>query len=416
MSKKYPRAKWTLPLIVDPQAYICYTIRVPDEVYYNAAFLGALATLGSAASWADDPQHKAIAVAQVWRTIADNLKFQPCDVERQLIGGVLEDCGMRLRISPDNSCIIQCFDECAQTWGDWFDVSQCAPGAVVQPPPGGTPDVGSTTCYDVVLPGNSQWISPIPIQEGDEITISQESGGWSDGAGWYCPNGQSYALGLCTGAGATSGTDPAPAVLHGRLVASLDGGASWQDGYNATINIPIGETSNNLLLQMNDVSLGDNYGSITLKVCIDHAGVATWDHQFDFTAGQQGFVAVVAPSDSQGRAIYVTSSGWIDVYGFGGGTNTELRIVWGIPVAPTILTEVSLHYDADVAPTTLKFDIAGTGVNLTPLSTGSNIAATTGIINYTTTGIRLDMNKDSVHANFRVTNIRLKGRGPDPFA
>jgi hypothetical protein len=279
-------------------------VPVPDDIFHRAAFLGALATLGHWTAWQRDPLHKAAKVAGVWQRIADNLKSQPCDVERQLTGGVLEDCAMRLRISPDNSCIIQCFDECAQTWGDWFDVSQCAPGAVSQPGPGGTPDVGSEHCYDTVITGNSQWISPIPIQDGDTVTISGVGGGWFDGAGWYCPNGQSYVLGGCSGAGGLNGGDPAPTLNHASLIASTDGGSSWQSGYNTSPTILAGQTATNLLLQMNDASLGDNGGSIHLKVCIKHEAVSTWVMDFDFLSASGGWTPVAT------HGSWVNAVGW----------------------------------------------------------------------------------------------------------
>jgi len=342
MSKRFPRAKWTLPLVIDPPQTTCFIVPVPDDIFHKAAFLGALATLGSAKAWADDPGHRARLVAQVWRRIADNLKSQPCDVERQLIGGVLEDCGMRLRISPDNSCIIQCFDECAQTWGDWFDVTKCAPGAVSQEGPGGTPDIGSQHCYDIVIPGNSQWISPIGIQDGDTVDISLVGGGWFDGAGWYCPNGQSYVLGGCTGAGTTSGSDPAPAILHGRLIASTDGGSSWQDGYNTSPNISVGQTPVNLLLQMNDDSLGDNGGSVHLQVCITHNAVATWSQDWDFTISSGGFQT--RNSGGIPSSANVAGTGWTRISSDGSN-----YIQFALLHTDFILTDVWFDYVTNAA-------------------------------------------------------------------
>ena len=308
MSRNNPAPKWVLPLVMEPPTSTCYLVPVPDDIYHRAAFMGALATLGHWTAWKRDAEHRGAKAAGVWQRIADNLKSQPCDVERQLVGGVLEDCGMRLRISPTNTCIIQCFDECAQTWGDWFDVSQCVPAGATQPGPGGSPDVGSEHCYDTVIPGNSQWISPIPIVDGDVVEISLVGGGWFDGAGWYCPNGQTFVLGGCTGAGTTSGTDPAPSINHGRLIASTDGGASWQDGYNTDPLILAGQTATNLLLQMNDDTLGDNYGSIHLRVCIKHNLPSAWSIDFDFTLGSGGFQT--RNSSGVPSSSWVGGTGW----------------------------------------------------------------------------------------------------------
>jgi len=280
-------------------------ISVPDDEQHIAAFRGVIGKLGTWQIWADDVFHSGKQLAAIWRAVVDNIRECP-DPLSVGFGGQLEDCGMRLRISPDNSCIIQCFDECAQTWGDWFDVTKCAPGAVSQEGPGGTPDVGSQNCYDIVIPGNSPWISPIPIQDGDTVDISLVGGGWFDGAGWYCPNGQTYVLGACTGAGVTSGSDPAPSLLHGRLIASTDGGSSWQDGFNTSPVIAVGQAPTNLLLQMNDDSLSDNGGSIHLQVCITHNAVSTWSHTFDFTLASGGWVPY-----GGNFASWVPGTGWI---------------------------------------------------------------------------------------------------------
>jgi len=78
MSKRYPRAKWVLPNVVDPTTSVCYTVPVPNEKFHIAAFLGALQDLGSATQWADDEAHTAKEVAQVWRDIIDELERELC--------------------------------------------------------------------------------------------------------------------------------------------------------------------------------------------------------------------------------------------------------------------------------------------------------------------------------------------------
>jgi len=78
MSKRYPRAKWVLPNVVDPSTSVCYTVPVPNDRFHIAAFLGALQDLGSATQWADDEGHTAKDVAQVWRDIIDELEKELC--------------------------------------------------------------------------------------------------------------------------------------------------------------------------------------------------------------------------------------------------------------------------------------------------------------------------------------------------
>jgi len=309
--------KWTLPTIINPKRRICFRIEVPDERYHKAAFLGALQSLASAYNWADDLDHRAKPVARVWRDIVDNLRL--CALNE---GGVLEDDGMKLRIDPDNSCIIQCLDECSGEWGTWLDISECVPEAAGQHSPGGNPGEGTTNCYDVLLAGNSQWIAPIPVQDGDTVVISLAGGGWFDGAGWYCPNGQSYALGFCTGSGVTDGGDPAPTVFHGRLIATFDSGASWQDGYNRTLDILPGMPASDLVIQMNDPSLTDNWGSVHFRVCITHEALPTFSHTFDLADNSGSWIAAAVTGGFAGH--WLQDSGWVDDFNQQGGAGYRL--------------------------------------------------------------------------------------------
>jgi hypothetical protein len=303
MSVRNPRARYVLPEHIDAPR-LCFKVPVPNDPQHIAAFLGAIRSLGSWYSWQEDPTHKASKVSAVWRKIGDNLKPQDCTVDVANIGGDIEDC-MKLRIDPDNSCIIQCFDDCSQTWGTFLDVSSCVPGAAGQPNPGGTPSAGTENCYDILIAGNSQWISPVPVKDGDSIVISAVGGGWFDGAGWFCPNGQGYVLGACTGSPVFSGSDPAPSIAHARLIGTLDSGASWNDAYNTTIPILPGTAPTNLILQMNDPSLSDNGGSIHLKVCITTNNPTNWTHDFDFTTSSGGWNPL-----STATAQWLTTVGW----------------------------------------------------------------------------------------------------------
>lgn len=73
MSRRNPPAKWTLPAIINPPTRKCFTILVPNEAYHIAAFRGALLDLASATNWADDPDHLAKDVADVWKDVVVNV-------------------------------------------------------------------------------------------------------------------------------------------------------------------------------------------------------------------------------------------------------------------------------------------------------------------------------------------------------
>lgn len=73
MPRRNPPAKWMLPDVVDPPDSICMSLQVPNNRYHIAAFRGALWNLASAINWADDIDHTAKEVAQVWRNVIDNM-------------------------------------------------------------------------------------------------------------------------------------------------------------------------------------------------------------------------------------------------------------------------------------------------------------------------------------------------------
>lgn len=78
MNRKNPRAKWTLPDVINPLETMCVQIQVPKERFHIAAFRGALLNLASATQWADDPDHTAKEVATVWRGVIDSMT-EVCD-------------------------------------------------------------------------------------------------------------------------------------------------------------------------------------------------------------------------------------------------------------------------------------------------------------------------------------------------
>jgi len=78
MNRRNPRAKWTLPDVINPLETMCVQIQVPKERFHIAAFRGALLNLASAAQWADDPDHTAKLVANVWRDVINSMT-EVCD-------------------------------------------------------------------------------------------------------------------------------------------------------------------------------------------------------------------------------------------------------------------------------------------------------------------------------------------------
>jgi len=156
VSNRYPKARYVLPETIDPER-ICMSIMVPDDPQHLAAFRGAILTLASATSWANDPDHKAREVAAVWDEIYQEITNcmgledvrqndeLPCKLEKTTDGeewiefADLQKCPPKLRQSKGK---LQWFDGSA-----WVDL----PG-------------GGDERYD----GEStpQWPDPPPGQDG----------------------------------------------------------------------------------------------------------------------------------------------------------------------------------------------------------------------------------------------------------
>lgn len=270
MTRRNPPAKWVLPSVIDPPKRRCFVIEVPDEELHIAAFRGALLNLASAYKWADDPAHTAREVALVWRTVVEAVKeCQACPPQLPDGGIILEDLmSQQIRISPDDSCIIQMW--CIDHWEDWYDPRVCIAKGASQEGPRGTLGAGECQEFDVVLQANSLWKLPVPVKNGDVITITQSSGGWYDpdsGAFWNCPDGSRYSLGICSGFQTNVGTDPVTSAYHMALVAKV--GAIGYTAHNQIITVSGQTGSVDVTFQANDSNIGNDAGSVSfhVKVC-----------------------------------------------------------------------------------------------------------------------------------------------------
>jgi hypothetical protein len=293
MTRRNPPAKWVLPLVVDPPKSKCYVVRVPLDPYHIAAFLGAMADLCSAYKWADDVSHTARDVARVWRKIVDGLVAFDCSV------GKGDEMNFR-----QNGCVLEFSIDCVN-WQVLYDPSECIAERGTQHPPAGDVPVGECKDFDVALQANGYYLLPVPVSGDFTVEVTNARGGWNDGSGayppadisaWFCPSGEAYLLGACSGGGTMLGDDPLPSVNHMRLIALIDG--IFYDAFNTTINVPSGTASVGVQFQANDPSPGDNSGSIFFHVRVCESTVSTWTKKFDFSAGQQGWDAVKGSFDT----------------------------------------------------------------------------------------------------------------------
>jgi len=286
------KSRYVLPAVVNPSTSTCYAVPVPDDPQHLAAFMGAIYGLSKPYEWQNDPAHTAIDVGAVWREIFDNLEVcMPVEFRQ------FDDCTLQASFDGGStwSTIFQA-DACvAQGILDAIDSGTVSPGG--QQAPGGNPTPGQCYSYNVKLDGNGRWKAPIPVVANDTITVTQAQGGWYDGDAfpigfWNCPSGDQYQLGDCaSGSGTTQPTDPEPTINHMRLIGNIASEAApFFDMYNLTYTVTAATaTDAEFYLQANDSTLGDNQGSITLKVEICR-GLAC--DTYDWKVSTQGFVVL----------------------------------------------------------------------------------------------------------------------------
>jgi len=321
MTRRNPPAKWTLPDVVDPPDRICYKIEVPDNIYHKAAFFGALLDLASAYKWADDPDHKAVQVAAVWRDIIENL--ESCGDECIAISADEGIIDAMIRQNPDNCSQLQTSVD-GQNWCTFADFSSCIAGQTVQDRGPGQLNPGQSYDTCITLSGRDVWLLPVPVSTGDVITISSLTGAWADGTlNWNCPDGTPYVLGVCVGSKGHRVGDPSATLYHMQLILNING--LWYDPTAGPITVPAGVTNVTAYLQANDVTLSDNFGSIGFCVTLLKSSIAanTWQHIFDFTTGQHGW-------RQAGAGVYVAGQGWATTDVAIGGGNYERSVYIGL--------------------------------------------------------------------------------------
>ncbi len=255
-----------LPPNKHPIGTRCIQFDIPDDDEWERAAFSELSRLTQWFLWERNHGKDGKPVADQWLRAMNT--WRHCnDGPNENEGGIsLEDLlSQQIRISPDNSCIIQMW--CIDHWEDWYNPLTCVPGAASQNPPGGSPDAGTCKQYDALLQGSGKWILPINVSEGDTIEVLSANGGWTDGAGveWWCPDGSQYLGGVCfTGGQAYDGADPCTSAFHMSIVFQVDGATFYPS--TGTIVIPSGVTDAVVIFQANDSTLSDNSGSVNFSV------------------------------------------------------------------------------------------------------------------------------------------------------
>lgn len=337
------RERYVLPIDVNPPTRVCFQVEVPNDIYHIAAFMGQIFALARWWSWELDAAHTAKQAAAVWMDIFDNLKrCQPTIVG----GGADEGNEQLIRQNPDNPCLLETSIN-GTDWCAFADLSKCVPAGSQpgsgspQPKPG-----GGQQCYHASFEASNKWLLPYQVNTGDVIVVTNTHGAATDGTpSWFCPNGQTYFLGACSGGTSTSGGDPLNTQPHMSLIAKI--GSTYYNMYNASLTVPSGVSNANVEFQLNDGTISDNYGNITFDVCVTNNAAATWSHEFNFLTGSQGFSR---------KLVGVT--GWIGDYIAGTGWKVTAPsdagncygVACGIAVpSTTTLTSLYAEYTSTAA-------------------------------------------------------------------
>lgn len=419
MPRRNPPAKWVLPDVVNPPDRLCFMVPVPNDRKHIGAFFGALFNLTSARFWQDDPDHTALAVAQVWRDIFDELRQSDCNPvcpvpisEMEYEMSICE----QLRFQDGKLQGLCC--------GEWVDIA--GQGDIVIGGPGQQggdqpqPVPGGCLTYHAQFSAKSQYNVPTAVSAGDTLTFSNPQGSGHDGtvSPWKCPNGQTFFAGQCIGLGGTSGTDPAPAIDHMALIALI--GGVYYPAFSGTITVPAGVVNAEIIIQTNDSNLDDNSGSYALDIEVCNNAVATsYSHLFNFVSGPNGwqvqgsngagwsagaFRGLVTITSNENR-IYLDFPAGTSITAFSVKIDTESTLGGGVEVdqytGPGTTGTGTLLYSQGLA-------------NGSTANRNATVAASIAV-----TGLAqslLIQSSGEVIATYNdIFSVTLSGNGPDPF-
>lgn len=342
-----------IPLGEVPTGTRCIQMLIPDSDDALAMLAGAIYELTHWSNYQREAARKGTQWAQAWRTaLLDSIPFLGCDMTKLRVDNI---CG--LQWSYDNWATFDEYDPTAcivavlsSEFGALFNSAleqAIADGIVprngVPGSPQEAPTPGTCVSYHVVLRANDQWVVPSPISGGDTLHITNWSGGWNDGAVyWYCPDGNSYGLGMCTPAsGHTEPGDPIDTIDHMRIVGKLTSDDVWFDAQTGLYIVPSGATANQVVvLQANDSTLEDNRGEVAFDIEICRGG---WHHVFDFRAGTSSYWT---PHVFGGNtyAIYTAGVGYQVAFNYHAVALDTVN--W-----PTALTSFTIEIELDRVPT-----------------------------------------------------------------
>lgn len=414
------KSRWTLPQVLHPPTYRKFTVCVPNERFYIAAFQGLLVELTYSKNWQRDGTHTAAEVSRIWQTIIDGLQMGDC----------VPDCPVAISESDYEMSICEQLrfhngklqGLCCGEWTDITGQAGLVGGPTQQGSGGQTPAPGACTTYHAQFAASSQYLVPALVSAGDVLTFSNANGAGQDGtvSPWHCPNGQTFFANACVGSGGTSGGDPAPAIFHMRLVALING--VYYEADSGVVTVPGGVSNAQIIIQANDSTLSDNSGSYALdiEVCNNQATINS--HTFDFAVGDGGFTIEANGGDPGG--VYVLGAGWKPTVETGPSHWYELFIskTFASLEIVSITAIYSSVWTTNTEPGSFSLDTDGSGIFATKApDQGSNISF--GAVGDApgSLKIKIDMNVGKTVSghlsgeDLTLSKLIVTFYGPDPF-
>lgn len=266
--------------------------------------LGCISQLAIERTWTSD-QERATGEARNLLSLFAGAKECPNNVN---FGIELEDCmGCCIRWNDDGILqVLSC--------GEWTDVP--GPGSKVPitgiggPTPTTPPEPGDCEQFIGKVLFFGRWLLPVPVSTGDVVHVTNALGATQDYIVDYpayrCGDGTEFIFNGClSGSEIFNGSDPAPAIHHGNLIA-FDGTNYYDCGQAANsmdveINILPGITDQPLQFLINSPGPGGT-GDITFDVryCRSAAVPITFSYiEGSGPAGvQQGSIATFSSQDT----------------------------------------------------------------------------------------------------------------------
>jgi hypothetical protein len=301
-------------------------------VQFGAAWLplvrGALQQLMLSSTWdTSDPDDLLLALQRAASLI--DLFSDDAECEMQTL----------VRTNPENNCQLDVSYDGGENWEMFANLYDCARaaasdeiadqisdgvlGARGQQPPGGL--LGQAEChtYHVALRATDRWHCPVPVSSDFSIHVMAASGGWCDGTlSWWCPDGARYLLGTCSEQNHYHDeNDPLQSAWHMAIIGALGSTPVYFDPLTSTYTVPSGYVNEEFVLQANDGSLSDNFGSVEfdVEICneaqcpaLDYdwttlAAIAPW-RVMDLPEGNMNYRNIL--SDQAANATFTIDPGY----------------------------------------------------------------------------------------------------------